>query len=169
MHLLLFFNLINYTVLKKVLQTRVSNIFVIKILITNYLTLHSTQHILIKDTMHYIVRMVNMARDTQLLKGILEGCVLVIFKQEDCYGYRVVEKLQACGLKDIQEATVYPLLNRLEKKGLLSFEKKTAGNGPPRKYYSLTELGKVFLNEFCESWKSIKNVVQKSFVEFEEM
>jgi len=107
-----------------------------------------------------------MARDTQLLKGILESCVLVIFKAEASYGYRVVEQLQTSGLKDISEATVYPLLNRLEKKELISFEKKSAGNGPPRKYYSLTDKGKIHIEEFYESWKGIRNIVDNIFKDF---
>ena len=65
-----------------------------------------------------------MAKDTQLLKGILEGCVLVIFKKGENYGYRVVEQLQACGFKNIKEASVYPLLNRLEKKDYLVLRRK---------------------------------------------
>ena len=109
-----------------------------------------------------------MAKDTQMLKGILQGCVLAIFARGENYGYRVVELLQQSGLQNIQEASVYPLLTRLEKKGLLSFEKKAAGNGPPRKYYKLTTLGSIFLQEFYTSWSDMTHVVKQVFAPLKE-
>ena len=104
-----------------------------------------------------------MAKDTQMLKGILEGCVLALFARGESYGYRVVELLQECGLTHIQEASVYPLLTRLEKKGMLSFEKRAAGNGPPRKYYKITKAGSTYLQEFYASWNDMTSVVDQVF------
>ena len=104
-----------------------------------------------------------MAKDTQMLKGILEGCVLALFARQENYGYRVVELLQESGLAGIQEASVYPLLTRLEKQGLLSFEKKAAGNGPPRKYYKITAAGSAYLAQFYKSWLDMKQVVDQVF------
>ena len=97
-----------------------------------------------------------MARDTQLLKGLLEGCILALLDREVTYGYRVVELLGQSGFKEPQEATVYPILNRLEKKGLLKSEKRPSELGPPRKYYSLTPAGDVELKEFKFEWETMK-------------
>lgn len=100
-----------------------------------------------------------MAADTQLLKGVLEGCILGLLKQEASYGYKVVEKLRESGFENIQEASVYPILNRLEKKELLRYEKRPSEKGPPRKYYLLTQHGEDMLKGFLESFKVIqKNV-----------
>lgn len=102
-----------------------------------------------------------MAEDAQLLKGILEGCVLALLNREATYGYRVVEMLRDRGFAGIQEATVYPMLNRLDKKGLLSHEKRPSEIGPPRKYYSLTAAGRGRLRDFMESWFSIRENVDQ--------
>ena len=102
-----------------------------------------------------------MPKDAQLLKGILEGCVLALLRRETTYGYRVVEMLGDSGFAGIQEATVYPILNRLDKKGLLSHEKRPSEIGPPRKYYSLTAAGERALRDFMESWFSIRGNVDR--------
>lgn len=102
-----------------------------------------------------------MTEDTQLLKGILEGCILAILSRETLYGYRVVERLNEEGFADIQESTVYPILNRLDKKGLIRFEKRPSDIGPPRKYYSLTAEGTQGLMSFRESWFGIRETVER--------
>ena len=56
-----------------------------------------------------------MAQETQLLKGMLEGCILGLIDCEASYGYLIVEKLRSAGFESMQEATVYPILTRLEK------------------------------------------------------
>ena len=102
-----------------------------------------------------------MAEETQLLKGILEGCVLALLSRKPTYGYRVVEMLRDKGFAGIQEATVYPMLNRLDKKGLLSHTKQLSDIGPPRKVYSLTAAGKKELTGFQTSWFSIRGNVDQ--------
>ena len=101
-----------------------------------------------------------MSRETQIVKGILEGCILKIVEKDEVYGYKAVETLNEYGF-EVNEATVYPILTRLQKKGLLSVEKKPSPYGPARKYYYLTKLGKESLNEFKESWKKMKRIVKK--------
>ncbi len=108
-----------------------------------------------------------MASDTQMIKGILEGCILAVLQKEHSYGYRVVELLRVLGFADISEATVYPILNRLEKKGDISFEKRSSKLGPPRKYYSLTKQGSLALEGFIESWKKTSGIVGKVLGEVE--
>lgn len=102
-----------------------------------------------------------MAADTQMMKGILEGCILSIIKKEQSYGYRVVEELRTIGFEEVAEATVYPILKRLEKKGDLRFTKKPSKLGPPRKYYALTDQGESTLDEFIRSWERTSVIVEK--------
>ncbi|MBN1624510.1 MAG: helix-turn-helix transcriptional regulator [Clostridia bacterium] len=102
-----------------------------------------------------------MARDTQLLKGLLEGCILALLEREVTYGYKVVEKLANYGFREPQEATVYPIMNRLEKKGLLKSEKRPSELGPPRKYYILTDKGNEELKCFLLDWKEMKLTVER--------
>lgn len=100
-----------------------------------------------------------MAQETQMLKGILQGCTLAVLSGGEMYGYKVVEVLKTYGFSDIHEATVYPILTRLNKQGLLAFEKRPSDLGPPRKYYSLTQQGKQELKLFDQCWHDIsKNV-----------
>lgn len=101
---------------------------------------------------------------SQLLKGVLEGCILRIIKSKgEAYGYEVVLELKEYGFGQCTEGTIYPLLTRLEKKGLLVHKKKDSPNGPKRKYYSLTKDGEKDLEEFYEIWIEFKDFVEKIF------
>jgi PadR family transcriptional regulator, regulatory protein PadR len=102
-----------------------------------------------------------MGRDTQLLKGILEGCVLKMLSRNSEHGYQVISRLRKIGFEDVQEATVYPLLTRLELKGLLSYEKVSSDLGPPRKVYSVTREGEAAAADFADDWRSIRNTVDR--------
>ncbi|HJN49009.1 MAG: PadR family transcriptional regulator [Pseudomonadales bacterium] len=102
-----------------------------------------------------------MAGDAQLLKGILEGCILALLQREKNYGYKVVEGLRNNGFDDIHEVTVYPILTRLHNKGILESEKRPSDIGPPRKYYGLTPKGDDSLQEFLISWGSTKQKVDR--------
>jgi len=96
---------------------------------------------------------------SQILKGILEGCILLIISKENTYGYGVLERLKQGGFKDITEGTIYPLLLRLEKQGRLVSEMKESPLGPKRKYYRLTPEGESQLSEFLQEWELLsKNV-----------
>ena len=97
-----------------------------------------------------------MANSTQMLKGLLEGCILNIVKGHETYGYEVCERLEGYGFKDISEGSVYPILIRLEKKRLLYSKMKESPFGPMRKYYYMTEEGNLELEEFVSSWNEIK-------------
>jgi PadR family transcriptional regulator PadR len=100
-----------------------------------------------------------MIENTQLLRGILEGCILAIINSKESYGYLVIEKLRRSGFKDIQESTVYPILNRLEKRGLFNCRRMPSKLGPQRKYYSISEKGHLELGGFVELWKNTKKNV----------
>jgi PadR family transcriptional regulator, regulatory protein PadR len=97
-----------------------------------------------------------MASTTQILKGLLEGCILDIINKHETYGYEVCVMLSNQGFKEVSEGSVYPILIRLEKKKLLISKMKESPHGPMRKYYYLTEEGRVELEEFKQSWNEIK-------------
>lgn len=101
-----------------------------------------------------------MNNDTQIMKGILEGCILKIAEEEEIYGYKMVELLNEFRF-EVNEATVYPILTRLQNKGKLKVEKRPSPLGPMRKYYFLTDLGRESLIEFQDTWNRIKNIVNK--------
>lgn len=93
--------------------------------------------------------------ESQLLRGILEGCVLAVIADGETYGYEILAKLETSGFESLLEGTLYPVLTRLEKKGLISCRKAKSPYGPIRKYYSITENGKEALLSFKENYKKI--------------
>jgi PadR family transcriptional regulator PadR len=100
-----------------------------------------------------------MSSSTQILKGLLEGCILDIVNKNETYGYEICEKLIEFGFEEISEGSVYPILIRLEKKKLIYSVMKKSPLGPMRKYYYITENGEYELKEFIESWNEIqKNI-----------
>lgn len=102
---------------------------------------------------------------SQLLKGILEGCILKIIDNHETYGYEIVTKLQEYGFSDAKEGTLYPLLLRLEKKQLIQGVFKENPLGPKRKYYHLTDEGKEYVKSFYENWKEVEQLVRNIFLE----
>lgn len=102
-----------------------------------------------------------MANTTQMLKGLLEGCILKIAGDHETYGYEVCEKLENYGFEQISEGSVYPILIRLEKKRLLNSKMKKSPFGPMRKYYFITEEGEIELENFISSWNKIKKNIEK--------
>ena len=89
---------------------------------------------------------------TEMLKGVLEGCVLEIIGRGETYGYEITRQLNALGFADVVEGTVYTILVRLEKNALVDTEKKPSDMGPPRKFYSLNDAGRQEQNNFWERW-----------------
>ena len=94
-------------------------------------------------------------RETQLLKGVLDGCVIQIIAKEEIYGYELVQRLKTAGFVNIVGGTVYPLLQKLEKKGMISSQMKPSPDGPPRKYFKITEKGTVYLSDFWDEWHDL--------------
>lgn len=93
--------------------------------------------------------------DTQLLKGILEGCILSIIARGETYGYEILSKMEHYGFIDIGEGTLYPVLTRLDKNGFISSRKQKSPFGPMRKYYSITDAGQEKLIRFKEEYMKI--------------
>lgn len=92
---------------------------------------------------------------TEMLKGVLEGIILEIINRHGTYGYEITQTLQQSGFEDIVEGTVYTILLRLEKKGLVSVIKRKSEVGPMRKFYSLNQAGQVELADFWQRWNFI--------------
>lgn len=89
----------------------------------------------------------------QLLKGILEGCVLAIIARGETYGYEILGNLEQAGFEEIGEGTLYPVLTRLDKNGSIACRRAKSPLGPVRKYYSVTETGLNRLSEFKERYR----------------
>ena len=94
----------------------------------------------------------------QMRKGILEYCILLIISQQDAYVPDIISKLKASKMI-VVEGTIYPLLTRLKNTGLLSYRWEESQQGPPRKYYSITEQGRDFLKELENSWDELTSAV----------
>ncbi|WP_028776517.1 PadR family transcriptional regulator [Shimazuella kribbensis] len=98
-----------------------------------------------------------MENITEMLKGVLEGCVLEIISRGETYGYEITQHLRKLGFTDVVEGTVYTITMRLEKHNLVDIEKKPSTIGPPRKFYRLNEAGRDKLENFWDKWNFISN------------
>lgn len=95
---------------------------------------------------------------SQMRKGMLEFCVLLILRHKAAYASEMIAELKGAKLI-VVEGTLYPLLTRLKNDGLLSYEWRESTAGPPRKYYSLTPEGDEFLDQLSDSWREISDSV----------
>lgn len=99
--------------------------------------------------------------NAQLLKGILEGCVLAIIAKGETYGYEIIGELEKAGFEDIGEGTLYPVLTRLDKNKLILCRRAKSPLGPLRKYYSITEQGEATLSDFKERYCKISKSAER--------
>lgn len=97
---------------------------------------------------------------TQVRKGILELCLLNGLKRNARYGYEIVRMLSEIEDLVVQEGTVYPILSRLKREGLLATELRDSSEGPPRKYYRLTDAGRQRLRAMNRYWKGLTSKIQ---------
>ena len=95
---------------------------------------------------------------SQMRKGMLEYCVLLLLRRRASYASDIILQLKEANLL-VVEGTLYPLLSRLKKDGLLSYEWQESTQGPPRKYYALTPDGQEFLSGLDAAWSEIENTV----------
>jgi len=98
---------------------------------------------------------------TEMLKGTLEGCVLEIIGNEETYGYAITRRLNELGFAGVIEGTVYTILLRLEKIGLVQVTKLPSGVGPPRKFYALNDAGREELATFWSKWEYLSSRIGK--------
>ena len=94
----------------------------------------------------------------QMRKGILEYCILGILDSSDAYVSDIIEQLKEAKLI-VVEGTLYPLLTRLKNAGLLEYRWEESSSGPPRKYYSLSDSGRVFQKELKMTWEDLQSAV----------
>ncbi|QUL58175.1 PadR family transcriptional regulator [Paenibacillus tritici] len=94
---------------------------------------------------------------TEMLKGVLEGCVLEIISRRETYGYEITRQLNALGFSDVVEGTVYTILIRLEKSKLVDTSKKPSDMGPPRKFFALNDAGREELQKFWGKWEFVSS------------
>lgn len=98
---------------------------------------------------------------TQMRKGILEYCVLLIISRGEIYASDIIAELKQAKLL-VVEGTLYPLLTRLKNNGLLAYNWVESTSGPPRKYYILTEDGKNFLTQLDTTWQELSYAITTS-------
>lgn len=106
-----------------------------------------------------------MENNAQLLKGILEYCVLKLIEKEPTYGYEIVIQLKQLGFFELSESTLYPMLLRLEQQEKVTVERRPSPKGPSRKYYVVTEKGRQSLFDFKKNWNQLCQLVENIFKE----
>ncbi|HEV3231206.1 MAG TPA: PadR family transcriptional regulator [Candidatus Dormibacteraeota bacterium] len=96
---------------------------------------------------------------TQMRKGALEHCVLALLTDEPRYGFDLVRRLGAVDGMLTTEGTIYPLLSRLRREGLVETEWRESSDGPPRRYYRITTEGQRALDTFRAQWRVFRSAV----------
>lgn len=96
---------------------------------------------------------------TQFKKGVLELLILIIVEQQDKYGYELVEEVSQ--IVDVNEGTIYPILKRLTNEKYFETYLKESTEGPPRKYYHITVVGKQKKDELLNEWLAFDESVNK--------
>lgn len=95
----------------------------------------------------------------QMRKGVLEYCILVILSKREAYASSIIEELKKANMI-VVEGTLYPMLIRLKNQGFLSYRWEESPQGPPRKYYVITEKGRAQLSEMDAAWKEIVETIE---------
>ena len=96
---------------------------------------------------------------SQMRKGMLEYCILLLLSERAAYASDIIQKLKEANLL-VVEGTLYPLLTRLKKESLLSYEWQESFQGPPRKYYALTAEGSQALSEMDATWSALSRTIE---------
>jgi PadR family transcriptional regulator, regulatory protein PadR len=98
---------------------------------------------------------------TQMRRGTLEYCVLALLNEEERYGFDLVRALGEADGMVTSEGTIYPLLSRLRRDGLVSTTWEESPSGPPRRYYRLTPKGRQALSQFVQEWQRFRDAVDR--------
>lgn len=99
------------------------------------------------------------SRRSQLLRGVLDICLLAVMREGPTYGYEMTKRLRTRGLSTVGEGSIYPLLGRLERDGLVETRRAASNGGPPRKYYSLSLAGEHALEAGIREWQMARDAV----------
>jgi PadR family transcriptional regulator PadR len=102
---------------------------------------------------------VSEGRSTQLLRGVLDLCLLAVMDEGPAYGYEMTKRLRAHGLSIVSEGSIYPLLGRLEREGLVETYQAASNGGPPRKYYRPSRAGRRALKEGVAEWRAARDAL----------
>jgi PadR family transcriptional regulator PadR len=94
-----------------------------------------------------------------MLKGVLDMCLLAVISEEPSYGYEMVDKLERRGLELVSEGSIYPLLSRLQRAGLIEGYFVESTGGPPRKYYRIADTGRRQLRDWAGEWDRLSRGV----------
>ncbi len=100
-------------------------------------------------------------RRSQLLKGVLDLCLLAVLRDGPQYGYGLVAAMKERGFELVAEGSIYPLLTRMEKAGMVSSFKAPSPDGPRRKYYELTDDGRTTLDDGLAEWRLVNEQVER--------
>ena len=98
-------------------------------------------------------------RRSQLLRGVLDLCLLAVMGEGSAYGYEMTKRLRARGLSIVGQGSINPLLGRLERDGLVETRRAASNGGPPRKYYSLSPAGERELENGVSEWQTTRDAV----------
>jgi PadR family transcriptional regulator PadR len=98
-------------------------------------------------------------RRTELLRGVLDLCLLAVMQEGPAYGYEMTKRLRARGLSIVGEGSIYPLLGRLEREGLVETYRGASNGGPPRKYYRASSEGQRALADGVSEWRAARDAV----------
>jgi PadR family transcriptional regulator PadR len=103
-----------------------------------------------------------VGRRSQLLRGVLDLCLLAVIGEGPAYGYEMTKRLRARGMPIVGEGSIYPLLGRLERDGLVETRREASNGGPPRKYYSLSPEGEISLAIGVGEWKTARDAIDRA-------
>ena len=95
----------------------------------------------------------------QMRRGVLPYCVLAMVRDKELYGFQLVQALSGIDGMVTGEGTIYPLLARLRRQGLVETTWQESAAGPPRRYYRLTPAGREALADFAGSWRRLRDSV----------
>jgi PadR family transcriptional regulator PadR len=98
-------------------------------------------------------------RRSQLLRGVLDLCLLAVMEEGPAYGYEMTKRLRARGLSIVGEGSIYPLLARLEREGLVETYRAASDGGPPRKYYRPSPEGRRALAAGVSEWRAARDAL----------
>lgn len=101
------------------------------------------------------------SRSSQLLRGVLDLCILALIDEGPCYGYEIVRRLEERGLVLVREGSIYPLLSRLQRARYIEGYLVPSTEGPQRKYYRITEVGRRALRSWVSEWEEFAESVDK--------
>lgn len=106
-----------------------------------------------------VPRAAGQSHSSQLLHGVLDMCLLSLIEEEASYGYEMVNKLRDRGLDLASEGSIYPLLSRLQKQGIIEGYLVQSPAGPARKYYRMSDMGREILDQWRREWRQFRTSV----------